>query len=123
MLLDNLKNKGLSITTESTLQNWTKVESNVKFPQKPKDLLVLKKEINSDYLNENFGEIRKNRSAYNGIMIALGRDFSDEISDYIRINKKGELLKQFSEQQIQQFVNQNAKERIIKTIKAIDYEQ
>ncbi len=123
MLLDNLKNKGLSITTESTLQNWIKAESNVKFPQKPKDLLVLKKEINSDYLNENFGEIRKSRSAYNGIMIALGRNFSDEISDYIRIKKKGELLKQFSEQQIQQFVNQNAKERIIKTIKAIDYEQ
>ncbi len=123
MLLDNLKNKGLSITTESTLQNWIKAESNLKFPQKPKDLLVLKKEINSEYLNENFGEIRKSRSAYNGIMIALGRDFSDEISDYIRIKKKGELLKQFSEQQIQQFVNQNAKERIIKTIKAIDYEQ
>lgn len=123
MLLDNLKNKGLSITTESTLQNWIKEESNVKFPQKPKDLLVLKKAINSDYLNENFGEIRKSRSAYNGIMIALGRDFSDEISDYIRIKKKGKLLKQFSEQQIQQFVNQNAKERIIKTIKAIDYEQ
>jgi len=122
MLLDDLKNKGLSITSEFTLQNWIKTESNVKFPHKPKDLLVLKKVINSDCLNENFSEIRKNRSAYIGIMIALGRDFSDEISDYIRIKKKGKLLKQFTTKQIQQFVDQNAKERIIKTIKAIDYE-
>lgn len=123
ILLDNLKNKGLSITTESTLKNWIKAESNVKFPQKQKDLLVLKKEINSDYLNENFGEIRKSRSAYNGIMIALGRDFSDEISDYIQIKKKGELLKQFSEKQIQQFVDQNARERIIKSIKVAANEE
>tara|TARA_B110000902_G_scaffold223049_1_gene259604 strand:- start:6845 stop:9193 length:2349 start_codon:yes stop_codon:yes gene_type:complete len=123
ILLDNLKNKGLSITTESTLQNWIKAESNVKFPKEPKDLLVLKKEINSDYFNKNFGEIRKSRSAYNGIMIALGRDFSDEISDYIRIKKKGELLKQFSEQQIQQFVDQNARERIIKSIKVAANEE
>ena len=123
MLLDNLKNKGLSITTEATLQNWIKAESNVKFPQNSKDLLVLKKEINSDYLNENFGEIRKCRSAYNGIMIALGRDFSDEISDYIQNKRKGDLLNRFTEKQIQQFVDQNAKERIIKTIKPIDNEQ
>ncbi len=122
VLLDDLNNKGLSITTESTLQNWINAESNVKFPQKPKDLLVLKKVINSDCLNKKFGELRKSRSAYNGIMIALGRDFSDEISDYIRIKKKGKLLKQFTAKQIQQFVDQNAKERIIKTIKAIDYE-
>ena len=122
-LLDDLKNKGLSITTESTLQNWINAESNVKFPQKPKDLLVLKKAINSDCLNKNFGEIRKSRSAYNGIMIALGRDFSDEISDFIQIKKKGKLLNQFSEKQILIFVDQNAKERTIKTIKAIEYEQ
>jgi len=123
VLFDNLKNKGLSITSKSTLQNWIKAESSVKFPQKRKDLLIIKKEINSNYLNENYNKIQKSRNSYNGIMIALGRDLSDEISDYIQYKRKGKLLKQFNTKQIQQFVDQNAKERIIKTIKAIDYEQ
>ncbi len=56
-------------------------------------------------------------------MIALGRDLSDEISGYItQRNKKGQILSQFSNEQIEQFVNANAKERIIKTIRAINYE-
>ena len=55
-------------------------------------------------------------------MIASGRDLSDEISDYIREQKKGEILKQFSDKQIQQFVDKNAKERTIKTIKVVDNE-
>ena len=56
-------------------------------------------------------------------MKSLGRRFSSEISDYIQNKKKGKLLLRFSEKQIQQFVDQNAKERIIKTIKVIDNEQ
>lgn len=118
-----LVENGLSITNEFTLRNWTNVKSHIKFPQNKKDLSVLKKTINSDILNENFNDILKYRLGFNRIMKSLGRRFSSEISDYIQNKKKGKLLMRFSEKQIQQFVDQNAKERIIKTIKVIDNEQ
>uniref|UniRef100_UPI004048312E hypothetical protein n=1 Tax=Mariniflexile sp. TaxID=1979402 RepID=UPI004048312E len=116
-----LVKNGLSI--ELTLNNWIRPESDVKFPQKKKDLSVIKKTINSELLNHNYNDIFKYRIGYNRIMKSLGRKFSSEISDYIQHKRKGKLLKQFTTKQIQQFVDQNAKERIIKTIKAIDYEQ
>jgi len=122
-LHQSLVENGLSITNEFTLRNWTNVNSNIKFPQNKKDLSVLKKSINSDLLNENFNDILKYRLGYNRIMKSLGRRFSSEISDYIQNKKKGKLLMRFSENQIQQFVDQNAKERIIKTIKVIENEQ
>ncbi len=121
-LYQHLVSNGLSIKNKFTLRNWINIDSDVKFPQSKKDLSVLKKSINSILFNEKFSDILKSRRLFNGIMIALGRDFSDEISDYIRNKRKGELLKQFSDRQIQQFVDQNAKERTIKTIKAIDNE-
>lgn len=117
-----LVKNGLSIKNPLTLNNWIKPESDVKFPQKKKDLSVIKKTINSELLNQNYNNIFKYRIGYNRIMKSLGRKFSSEISDYIQNNRKGKLLKQFTAKQIQQFVDQNAKERIIKTIKAIDYE-
>jgi len=113
-LHQHLVKNGLSIESELTLKNWIDSRSNVKFPQKNKDLLVLKKSINSDMLNKYFKDIIKSRKNYNGIMIALGRDLSDEISDYIKEEKKkGEILKQYSDSQIEQFVDQNAKKRIL----------
>lgn len=118
-----LVQNGLSIKNELTLNNWIRPNSDVKFPQRKKDLSVIKKTINSKLLNNNYNDIFKYRIGYNRIMKSLGRRFSSEISDYILHKRKGELLKQFTTQQIQQFVVQNAKERIIKTIKPIDYEQ
>jgi hypothetical protein len=122
-LHQHLVNNGLSIKNELTLKNWVNPDSDVKFPQSKKDLFVLKRTINSNLINESFSDILKSRRLFNGIMIALGRDFSDEITDYFQNKIKGKLLKQFSKKQIQQFVDQNLKERIIKTIKAIDNEQ
>jgi hypothetical protein len=118
-----LVKNGLSIKNELTLNNWLNLDSNVKFPKKRKDLSVLKKTINSDRLNEMTKEIIQYSKNYNGFMNSLGRKFSSEISDYIQHKRKGKLLKQFNTKQIQKFVDQNAKERTIKTIKAIDYEQ
>ncbi|WP_457617571.1 DrmE family protein [Lutibacter sp.] len=117
-----LVKNGLSIKNELTLNNWIRPESDVKFPQRKKDLSVIKKTINSELLNNNYNDIFKYRIGYNRIMKSLGRKFSSEISDYIQNQRKGKLLKEFTAKQIQQFVDQNAKERIIKTIKAIDYE-
>ncbi len=121
--LKYLNNNGLSISSTSTLKNWINTDSNVKFPQTKKDLLVLKRSINSNLLNNNFNNIIKSRRSFNGIMIALGRDLSDEITDYIKTNKKGEILSKFNDNQIHEFANKNAKERIIKTIKVVDNEQ
>lgn len=118
-----LVRNGLSIKNELTLNNWIRPYSDVKFPQRKKDLSVIKKTINSELLNNNYNNIFKYRIGYNRIMKSLGRRFSSEISDYILHKRKGELLKQFTTEQVQQFVVQNAKERIIKTIKPIDYEQ
>jgi len=122
-LFSKLSQQGLSIKSELTLNNWKKPESNIKFPQKTKDLLVLKKTINSELLNAEFRNIVKYRNIYNRIMKSLGRKFSSEIVDFVKTKQKGELLKQFDSKLIQQFVNKNAKSRIIKEIKAIDYEQ
>ena len=122
-LHNHLVANGLSITNELTLRNWTNVNSDIKFPQSKKDLAVLKKSINSDLLNENFNDVLKYRMGFNRIMKSLGRRFSSEISDFIQNKKKGKLLMRFSTEQIQQFVDQNAKERIIKSIKVIDNEQ
>lgn len=119
----SLVENGLSITNEFTLRNWINLNSSIKFPQNKKDLYVLKKSINSNLLNEKFNDILKYRLGYNRIMKSLGRRFSSEISDYIKSKKKGKLLLGFSENQIQQFVDQNAKERIIKTIKVLENEQ
>jgi hypothetical protein len=122
-LHQSLMNIGLGIKNEQTLHNWINPNSNVKFPQRKKDMSVLRKAIDSSLLNENYSNILKYRLGYNRIMISLGRKFSAEITEYIMTKKKGQFLQQFSETQIKQFVDQNAKERTIKTIKAIDNEQ
>lgn len=122
-LHQSLMNIGLGIKNEQTLHNWINPDSNVKFPQKKKDLSILRKAIDSTMMEENYNNILKYRIGYNRIMISLGRKFSTEITEYIMTKKRGAFLQQFSEKQIQQFVDQNAKARIIKTIKAIDNEQ
>lgn len=118
-LLDN----GLSIKNQMTLNNWINPNSNVKFPKRNKDLIVLKRTLNSEVLNQNIKDIIKCSRNYNGLMNSLGRKFSSEIFDYCMNKNKGEMVKRFSDKQIQQFVMQNLKIRTIKTIKAIDNEQ
>lgn len=121
--LKELQNNGLSINNELTLRNWLNINGSVKFPQRLKDLFAIKRTIDSQRLNDEIENIKKYRRVYNGIMIAIGRNLSDEISEYIKSNKKGKLLNNFSSEQIQQFVKQNAKLRKIKSIKIITDEQ
>jgi hypothetical protein len=104
------------------LKKWLNTNSDVKFPQKKKDLLVIKKTVNNQKLNDNILDIFKARSYYNGIMIALGRDLSDDIAEYIMTKKKGKTLKQFSDKQINEMVSNNAPLKIIKSIKVADDE-
>ncbi|MEM9888574.1 MAG: hypothetical protein AAF849_21945, partial [Bacteroidota bacterium] len=111
------------ISSKTTLRNWLNLNSKVKFPQKRKDLLILKKAFKSDEFNSCFGTVLKSRKAYNSIMIALGRDFSDEIASYIQDKKKGKMLSKFSHSQIRQIVRKNAREQKIKSINIAVYEE
>ena len=116
-LLKDLRRNGLSITKEQTLKNWIDIDSNVKFPQKKKDLIVLRRTVNDAEFNENFEEILSARTNYNGIMIALGRDLSDDLMEFIKSKKKGDILKRFSDEQIKEMINQNAPLKRVKSIK------
>jgi len=116
-LFRTLHEFGLSIKNELTIKNWLDKNSLVKFPQKQKDLIVLKRAINSDIIDKYFDKILKARKTYNGVMIALGRDLSAEITDFIKTMKVGKILGQFKPEQIQNFVNLNARIRIIKSLK------
>lgn len=118
-----LNEKGISISNENTLRNWITPESNVKFPQKTKDLYILKTILQDSMLDKYFQALLQSRRLYNGIMIALGRDLSDEVFDYIRTKKKGKILTQFTPEQITRIVDNNAPLRKIKTIKLSDDEQ
>jgi len=58
-------------------------------------------------------------------MIALGRDLSDEIMDYIISGKKitGKILKRFTSEQIEKIINTSAPLKTVKAIKIIDSEE
>jgi hypothetical protein len=115
-----LKDRGISIKNILTLKKWLNLNDNVKFPQSTKDFTLLKHIINDEALNNNFPAILKSRRFYNSIMIALGRDLSDEITSYIRTGQKGQILKRFSDFQINKFVQANAPKRKVKSIKILD---
>ena len=49
---------------------------------------AVKKTINSPGLDEKFESIKRSRKSYRSIMIALGKDMSREIMDYIMSGSK-----------------------------------
>ena len=115
-LLEKLQQKGISIRSPITLKNWMNLESQVKFPQKERDLLVIQKTIENDELDEKITDILKSRRVFNGIMIALGRDLSDEIMEYIINRIKGRILSSFSDLEIQSIANTSAPLRAVRSI-------
>lgn len=91
------------------VNGWLCDNSNTKFPQNVKPL--------KNILGNDYQQILKSKRNYNSIMIALGRNLSDEISDYIITGAKGELLKQFDDDSIKAISEHNMP---IKTIKQIE---
>jgi DNA repair ATPase RecN len=77
------------------------------FPTKVKNMIAISELVNDDKLKDNLKQISKKRSLYRSIMIALGRDFSDAISRYIINDEKNDLLKNFSNEQIQKMLKEN----------------
>lgn len=112
--------KGISIRNISTLKNWINLYSDVKFPQSIRDLYILKEIVNSSKLNDEFKTVLFCRRLYHSIMIALGRDLSDEIMMYVKNGQKGTNLAKLENEEVKNIVNLNAPKRKIKTIKIVD---
>ena len=122
-LLKALQNEGISIKSPSTLKNWLNPKSSVKFPHKQRDLLVINRTIKNKSLETKISAVLKSRSTYNGIMIALGRDLSDEVMEFIMNKSKGLILGSFSESEIQSFVNTSAPLRKVKNIQITEEDE
>ena len=122
-LLADLKNEGISIKNVFTLKNWLNIESNIRFPHKKADLLTINRTINNSVLNKDIREILESRSIYNGIMIALGRDLSDEIMDFIINKKRGKILNTFSDLEINALANKSAPLRVINQIQITEEDE
>ncbi len=119
-LLEELRKKGVDIKI-STLRKWIDSKDDVLFPKNVKSLIAIKEIVNKKELNDSFDLIKKNKKKYNSIMIALGRDLSDELIDYIISNKtkKGEILTKFENEQIESFIEEAAPLKIIRNIKIV----
>lgn len=122
-LLKEMQSNGVSIKSTFTLKNWLNPESSVKFPHKQRDLLAINRTIKNKALEDKISEVSKSRSIYNGIMIALGRDLSDEVMEFIMNRNKGKILSSFSESEIQSFVNISAPLRRINKIQITEEDE
>lgn len=122
-LLKDLKENGISITSSYTLRNWLREESSVKFPKKTTDLYAISKCIDNKTLKSKLSEIIKSKDAYNGIMIALGRDLSDEVIDFILKGEKGQILSTFSDDEIKSIISSSAPLRTISKINITEQDE
>lgn len=117
-LFNKLKENQLSIRSIATIRKWIDHEDDVKFPQNKKDLYIISKVIDNPELENNLKDILDSRRKYNGIMIAIGRNLSDEIMGYIISHKKekGSILRDLCDKDIELLVDTSAPLRTIKNI-------
>lgn len=122
-LLKELQNNGSRIKL-LTLTKWLNPNDRDLFPAQLINLIAIKKTVKNNKIDQHFDSIKKCKSFYRSIMIALGRDLSDEIMDYILSNKKnkGNILERFSDEQIQSFIKESAPLKTIKSIEIIKSE-
>lgn len=120
-LLEEIQRNGGKIQI-AALKKWLNIEDRVLFPSEIVNLFAIKETISCQILNENFDRVKQNRKLYRGIMIAIGRDLSDEIMDYIISDNrhKGEILKRFSDVQIKSIINASAPLLTIESIRIIE---
>ena len=101
----------------STVLKWEEPDS-AKFPQNDEVLKFLLKG-NPVRCNEAINSKRK----YNSIMIALGRDLSEEITEYVLTGEKGPILKDFDEEIVKTITEQNMPSQEIRSIETVQDEE
>mgnify|MGYP000070647669 FL=1 len=100
--------------TSGTVEGWLRLDSATKFPNRLDKL--------KDFLGHDFFEIFRSNKIYTSIMIAAGRDLSDEISEYIINRSKGPFLSGFGNDIINEISNHNMPEREIKSLRIVENE-
>ncbi len=117
-LLKVLQKSGLTISNPMTIKKWLTKEDKERFPNSANNLIAIKSTLNDPILNDNFESIKRSKRFYRGIMISLGRDLSDDVMDYIVSEGKsiGKILSNFTEDEIEIFIQKAAPERTIKNI-------
>lgn len=118
---NELKENGLAVS-KITIEMWLKEDCKIKFPQTLRDFLAIVKTIQNKELNENLKTILSLKKEYNGELNKKGREFSNEIDQYILTKEKGKMLDWLSDEHIEQIVSNGAPLKTIKTIKLIDEE-
>lgn len=107
-----------------TLKKWLDEDSDLWFPQKPNYLLKLHKIINNceEFSKEAVHSALRSRLTFNGIMISLGRDLSDDIIEYILNGTIGIILSKFQDQgmNIDLFIDSSAPLKRISSIHTLD---
>jgi hypothetical protein len=106
--------KGCDIS-DLTIRKWCDLSDKDKFPMRDESIKIILEITKDQELEKNFKTVLKCKKKYRGIMISIGRDLSDEISDYIISDRspesKGKILSKFSDQEIDVFIRESAKER------------
>lgn len=107
-----------------TMMKWIDLDNKEKFPSTNKNLIAIKKTLNNQKFNQRFQSILKSKKAYRSIMIALGRDLSDDITNYIisKGTQKGNVLSKFTDEQINAIINENSPLRTIIKIEGIKHD-
>lgn len=120
-LLKELQNHGAKIQL-ITLKKWLNLNDRDLFPSQTLNLIAIKETINDSVFDDNLSLLKKNKKLYRSIMIALGRDLSDEVMDYIISEKQkiGNILSRFTQEQIDRIIDSNAPIETIKSIRIIE---
>ena len=118
-VFEELKEKGLSIENITTFRNWFQ-RNEIKFPRNDNDLRLIAEVIGDEELKDKIPDILDVKRKYNGILIALGLDFSEEIKDYLLTGQKGETLSKFTDEMLEKIIQQNAPLRKVMGIKLIE---
>lgn len=120
-LLEELQKNGAKLQI-STLKKWLNIDDKVLFPSQTLNLIAIKETIDCPVFKENLSNFKRSRKLYRSIMIALGRDLSDEIMDYIISGKQvsGKILSRFTKEQISRIIDANAPIETINSINIIE---
>jgi len=120
-LLEELQKNGAKLQI-TTLKKWLNIDDKVLFPSQTLNLIAIKETIDCPVFKENLSNFKRSRKLYRSIMIALGRDLSDETMDYIisGMHVTGKILSRFTKEQISRIIDANAPIETINSINIIE---